>query len=42
VFAIALEPLVDELRGEVSVLPASSSTLLDARLASLDGTAQAV
>lgn len=42
VFAIALEPLVAELRGEVSSLPASSSTLLDARLTSLDGTAQAV
>jgi DNA-binding transcriptional MerR regulator len=26
VFAIALEPLVDELRGEVGVLPASAST----------------
>jgi DNA-binding transcriptional MerR regulator len=39
VFAIALEPLVDELRGEVSVLPASSSTLIDAQVSGRDGTA---
>jgi len=33
VFAIALEPLIDELRGEVSVLPASRGTAIIAELA---------
>ena len=33
VFAIALEPLIDELRGEVSVLPASRGTSIIAELA---------